>query len=459
MRSHRAFALFGMTFAALLFTMTSPARAADDTGWKAGVSSVRITPDRPVMLAGYAARTRPFDKVDLDLYARALAIEDADKNRAVLIALDLCILPPDVADGIRQRITEKTRIDAAGIVLSLSHTHSGPAVSLQTEGNGVNAGSEDTARYTRELQDRIAEAAERAVASMAPAKLSWGSGVTHFAVNRRQFTEKGVILGVNPRGPTDRSVPVLRVDGADGKPRAILFGYACHGTTLGPAQMNIHPDFPGYARAAIEEHFPGATALFMTGCGGDANPYPRGSVKEAMAHGQALGTEVCRVADGKLAPISGKLACVRAVAPLPLEVHDRPSLEKIAETGAGLRKADAKQMLATLDRGEKLPETNAAPLTVWQFGNELTMVALPNEVVVDYVTLLEGAVGPLKLWVAAYCHEVAGYIPSRRVLKEGGYETRGLYVGTGWFAPEAEDVLVRTVAEAASKAGRAMPGR
>ena len=86
------------------------------------------------------------------------------------------------------------------------------------------------------------------------------------------------------------------------------------------------------------------------------------------------------------------------------------------------------------DAGATLPATYRAPVAAWQFGNDLTLVALPDEVVVDYVFRLEEALGPLRLWVAAYCHEVAGYIPSKRVLREGGYETRGLYFGTGWFA-------------------------
>ena len=88
---------------------------------------------------------------------------------------------------------------------------------------------------------------------MQPARLSWGGGVIDFAMNRREFTPTGVILGVNPRGLTDRGVPVLRVDGADGKPCAILFGTAVHGTTLGPNNLEICGDFAGFAQAAVGE--------------------------------------------------------------------------------------------------------------------------------------------------------------------------------------------------------------
>jgi hypothetical protein len=112
-------------------------------------------------------------------------------------------------------------------------------------------------------------------------------------------------------------------------------------------------------------------------------------------------------------------------------------------------------MLAALDQGQKLPTHYAAPLTVWQFGNSLTVVGLPGEVVVDYVTMLEKSLGPNQLWIAGYCNDVFGYLPSARVLAEGGYETRGLYSGgVGLFDASAEDVVVRSVRALATKAGR-----
>ena len=115
-------------------------------------------------------------------------------------------------------------------------------------------------------------------------------------------------------------------------------------------------------------------------------------------------------------------------------------------------------MLALLDRGEKLPTHYTCPVTVWQFGGDLTLVGLSGEIVVDYVPLLEKALGANQLWIAAYCNDVFGYLPSARVLAEGGYETRGLYSGgAGFFIPEAQEVLVRTVRELARKAGRRMP--
>ena len=423
---------------------------------------MKITPEKPVVLAGYAARTKPHESVDLDLYAKALAFRDRGGNRAVLVTMDLCILPRDVAEPVRARIAERAKLDPAAVVLSVSHSHSAPAVSLAAApaaGPGTrpvnpSPASPANVEYTRKVQDQLADVAERALADLKPATLAWGTGVAHFVMNRRQPTDRGVILGVNPRGLADRSVPVLRVNDADGKVRAVLFGFACHCTTVPSSHLGVSGDYAGYAQAAVRQRYPGAEALFMAGCAGDANPYPRQGPKDAAAHGEALAAEVARVLEAKLQPIGGPLRCATVSAQLPLQTPDRPALEQIVRSGAGVQKESARQMLATLDAGGRLPAAYATPVGAWQFGKDLTLVTLPNEVVVDYVPRIEQAVGPLRLWVAAYCQEVAGYIPSRRVLAEGGYETRGLYIGTGWFAPEVEDALTNAVREAAAKAGR-----
>jgi hypothetical protein len=111
-----------------------------------------------------------------------------------------------------------------------------------------------------------------------------------------------------------------------------------------------------------------------------------------------------------------------------------------------------------LERGEKPPTHYRCPVTVWQFGSDLTLVGLSGEVVVDYLTLLEQTLGPNQLWVVAYCNDVFGYLPSARVLREGGYETRGLYSGgPGFFDSKAQDVLVQKVRAVAQKAGRKLP--
>jgi hypothetical protein len=428
---------------------------AQEAEWRVGIAAVKITPEKPVVLAGYAARTKPFESIEQDIHAKALALKDASGESAVLVTMDLCTMPRDVAEEVRRRIAEKLNLPPAAVLISLSHTHSAPIVEIYA--NPQTDAQRNTTEYTRVLEEKLVNVAAEAFAALAPAKLSFGLGSANFVMNRRQFTDRGVILGVNPHGHVDRGVPVLRIDGPDGKPRAVLFGYACHNTTLPSRHLAVSGDYAGYAKAYVQHALPGVEAMFMMGCGGDANPYPREQVPAAPAHGEELGKEVCRVLETKLAPIHGPLNVAMETANLPLQTPDKASLEKAATAGAQIDRDTAKQMLAALDRDGKLPASYAVPVTAWQLGADLTLIALPDEDVVEYQQDLERALGPLRLWVAGYCHEVAGYIPSDRILKEGGYESRGLYYGTGWFAPGVESTLVEAATKAAEKAGRKAP--
>lgn len=429
---------------------------ADEPTWQVGLKQVKITPDRPVPMAGYAARTRPFEAVEADLYAKALALQDAQGHRAVLVTSDLIGFSAAVAEPICEKIGEQTGLKREQILLSASHTHAGPALGLKPAGEEAEALR--TVEYTRRLIDQVAEVAIAALGQMRPARLSAGEGVAPFVMNRREFRADGVVLGVNARGLVDRSVPVLRIDAPGDELRAVLFGTAVHNTTLGGENYRLCGDYAGFAQAYVEERYPSVAAMFMLGCAGDANPYPRGTMDDTRQHGATLGQEVCRALKTKLRPIGGPLSIAFARVALPLEpAPPRDELERRAAGKTRFAPFAAKQLLAALDRGETPPTEYECPFTVWQFGDDLTLVGLPGEVVVDYLKMIERALGPRQLWVMAYTNDVFGYLPSARVLEEGGYETRGLYTGgIGYFSASAQDVVVEHVRKLAKAAGRRM---
>ena len=179
------------------------------------------------------------------------------------------------------------------------------------------------------------------------------------------------------------------------------------------------------------------------------------AMADARENGATLGQEVCRILNGTLRPVQGPLTCAFDPVSLPLQQFSRAELERMTN-GPSWQSGNAKIMLANVAAGEKLAGLYECAVSVWQFGGDLTLVGLSGEVVVDYVPLIEQAIGPLQLWIAAYCNDVFGYFPSARVLKEGGYECRGLYTTQGFFAPAAQDVLVAKVRELAQRAGRKM---
>lgn len=411
------------------------------------MASVKITPEAPVHLAGYSTRDKPFERVVADVYAKALCLEDSKGRRAILLTADVIGWNAKVAEPVVARIMEKTGLPREAILLNASHNHSGPRLSLATSPreNIPEAEVLKSVAYTASFQEKAAAVAVEAAGRLRPARLSWGTGSVAFVANRRSAD-----------GPTDRTVPVLRIDGADGAPVGVVFGAACHNTTLAGKSYDLCGDYAGFAQSWLEENEPGLRAMFVMGCGGDANPEPRGTLELAREHGESLGREAWRVLQqGKLAAVAGPLVTALEMASLPFRKLSKEEAEKLVFDRH--LSAVAKQIVALHAAGERVPTHYKAPVAVWQFGGDLTLVALPGETVADYVAAVRGALGKDRLWIAGYCNDKIGYLPSRRVAEEGGYEAQGLikgYGGPGFFAPEAEDVVMRSVRDLAAKAGR-----
>jgi len=459
--------------AALVCVSSIAALAQSDADWKAGVARVKITPPRPVVLLGYGDRTGPFESVVADIYAKALALEDRRGQRAVMVTADLVgFQAAVVTDEVCRRIEEKTGLQRKLLLFNASHSHTGPLVSLDPHpaANSVahaplTAGDvRETVTYTRQLQGQLVQLVCDALSRLEPARLAWGAGQVDFPMNRRLPRDGRIVMSDNPAGPADRSVPVLRVDAPDGTLRCVLFGCACHNATLTGRDNVIAGDYAGFAQQYLEQQHPRAQAMFMSGCGADANPSPRGSLEIARRHGATLGGEVDRVLGTPLKPIQGNLSTAYRGVELPLQVLSRPEVEARSRLPSA-ESVMARHMLRVLDSGETLPRNYRAPLAVWQFGNALTLVALPAEPVADYAALVGRLLGPDNLWVAGFNNDCFGYLPTAQVVREGGHEAigitrwiwgRNLSTNVGFFAPEVEQVVLNAVGELAQEVGRAV---
>jgi len=455
---------FTKTGAATTLGLLGSVRTTDaaESGWRVGLARVCITPAEPIWLQGYAAkvRYRPFDGKLSDLHAKAMALEDRDGNRAVLITADLCILRRKESDEVFADLMQATGLERRQILVNLSHTHSGPIIGRSDLRRFPmpEADQKRTIRYTEILKRKLVKVAADALADLKPARLSYDVGKADFVMNRRLYDENGNYrgMGPNPDKYVDRTVPVLRVDSPDGTLRALLFGCACHAVTLTGKNLKVCGDYPSFAQQGIEDRHRGCQAMFATGFAGDANTHPRGTVEMARKQGRSLADEVCRVARGKLQPVRGPLRCERATVDLPLQQPPRKQLEQWAK-GPSYMAHNAKPLLDLLNRKKPLPARCSIPIAVWQFGQDLTLVALSGEVVSDFVPLLRKAIGPDRLWLAGYTNRVFGYLPSARIVREGGYEARGLITDLGFFSEKAEPRVVAAVKQLAHKAGRRLP--
>jgi hypothetical protein len=420
---------------------------------KAGVATVLLTPPTNIWMAGYAARTKPAEGKETDLYGKALVLEDERGTRLVLVTLDLIGVPRTLRKNLERRCGEAYKLPPEGILLNASHTHSGPEfrVGRGRADDGEFKPTTDGEAYGRLLEDKLFNLIGEALEKLAPARLGYSHARAGFAMNRRLPTPTGYVNSPYPDGPVDHEVPVLRVVDGAGKLRAVLFGYACHNTSLAFYRWNA--DYAGYAREYVQAEHPGAVAMFMMGCGGDQNPYPRRTLDWCRQHGRALANGVETALSVAPREIAGPLRA--GYAEVELDYDRLPTREEFA---ARLNSKDkweaghAKRFLAKLDAGEKLPSSYPCPVQVIHFGNDLVMVALAGETCVDYsLRLKKELAGKAAVWVAGYSNDVMGYIPSQRVRLEGGYEAetamRFSATHTGPWAPSLEEKIIARVHE------------
>jgi neutral ceramidase len=440
----------------LILANAAPMFAAEPT-WKAGFAAVKITPPQPMWMSGYGSRTGPAEGTEIHLWTKAAVLQPADGKPLVIVSLDLVGIDRDTSIAICKKIGEKHAFPRENIALACSHTHCGPVVgnNLRSMYFYDDAQSKLVDEYTDALPGLVLKAVDAAFAAAEPVTLSWANGTSSFAVNRREnkepdvpmLREKGVL-----KGPVDHDVPVLAARNANGKLTGVVFGYACHATVM--SYMKWSGDYPGFAMIDVEKANPGAVAMFFAGCGADQNPLPRREVELAKKYGKQLADSVGAVLAKPMAPLAVQAFTAYREIELPLkEVPTREEFIKQAAEKDKFIAARAKLLLKQLDGGKEIPATYPYPIQTWRLGKDLSLVTLGGEVVVDYSLRLRKELGG-NLWVMGYANDVMAYIPSARVLKEGGYEgaTSMVYYGlpSVWGA-KVEDLIVDEVTKQVKK--------
>lgn len=417
-----------------------PGTAAEITGPEVGVAVRDITPEPPIRLAGYAGRKRPADKVDQRLQVQALALRNPSGERFVLVTLDNCEVSRAFMQPVYQQLADQFQLGPGTVAVVSSHTHSAPVLeqTLTDMAQPSAAERQPIARYSQAVRAKLVEVVGAALGDCQPAVLEHGVGRATFAMNRRVYRGDKVVFGDNSDGPVDWDVPVLRIQDTNGAVRAILFGYACHGTSVrgGDDWYVVSGDYMAYAREYLEAHEPGAVALFLTGMGADSDPAPRGRLLDAKRHGLELAGAVMGVLNRPMRPVCGGFKLAHEEVELPLVAPpSREQLELDAQSQDAHVKRRAEAYLTRLSAGQALPASVSLPLAVLRLGNDLTFVFMGGEGVVDYARRIKRAYAGDHPWTVGYAYEVPCYIPSSRLLKEGGYETESSMIYYGFYGP------------------------
>ncbi|WP_395737275.1 hypothetical protein [Prosthecobacter sp.] len=420
--------------------------------WQAGVAKADITPTEPVPLAGYGGKTRMSQRVEHPIWLKALALKDDSGATSILVTADLVGLSDKMITVIAKAALGKHGIPRERLILNTSHNHSCPVTEdvlwLYYEFTPEEAAVKD--RYTASVYAKYQEVIGAAIANLAPADLAFEQGLAGVAVNRRRSRgPESRALG----GQVDQDVPVITVkSGSDLK--AIVFGYSCHTTALGG--LSINGDYAGFAQLELEKSFPGSIAMFVQNCGGDANPLPRirGKDKDAEAtdlacmYGNILAEGVRQVVAGKMTPLNGPIHAAMGETKLLLQPGiPLEELKQRLPNLTGMPKREFEHFIRQYETLGSPPDGVKYPIQVWRFGSGFQFIALTGETVVDYSLKFKAAYGWNSTWVCGYNNDLTSYIPSLRVLKEGGYEGITGMFEYGHRAPYTETVEERITAK------------
>ncbi|HET6544164.1 MAG TPA: neutral/alkaline non-lysosomal ceramidase N-terminal domain-containing protein [Chryseolinea sp.] len=425
-----------------------------------GVSRIDITPAYPVRLTGYGNRTNVFDSVEQKLWGKALVLAQKGKPTMVWITLDLIGFPGFFADALYARLVQKIGLkDRGQLVVSATHTHNGPETGVLVNIFGITPAPNqlaDVKLYRDNLLDKLEKLVIDAYALKAPGKLSWAVDQVTFAMNRRVLEGgKWKDFGEVPNGPVDHDLPVLRATDLDGKLIALLINYACHGTTLVPEHNFIHGDWMGATQDMIEKKYPGATTMVAIGCGGDANPSPRGEFVHVNQHAVMITDKIDKLLQADKFTVLNNIP-VGKMKKVELTFAHVPDAKEFVEQAdlEGARGLYARNSLSILAQGGSISSTISYPVQVWSFGNQLAIVFLGGEVVVDYSLRIKREFIKEKIWVNAYANDISTYIASKRLFTEGGYEVDGsmpYYNHPSRLTEDTEEKIINAVHELVPK--------
>ena len=416
----------GVILVIFCLMMRSEACGASETvsgrGWSAGIAKTDITPTIPMWLAGYGSRDRPSEGTLHPIWIKALALTDEAGRRCILVTSDLCGLPKWLYESICFRVKANYGLNRSQIRLTNSHNHCAPAVRGELE-DYYPLDEEQRRRmdsYSLWLEEAFVRTIADALRDTVPVVVSTGQGHCGFAVNRRKNRESDVPMiraqGKRLKGQVDHSVPVLAVHNMDHSLMAVVFGYACHNTTLSSYQWS--GDYAGFAQLDIEEHYPSAQAMFVLGCGGDQNPLPRRTVALAEQYGRELSDSVLEVLKRPMQNQKPRIRTAFQFVQLDYELTiTKQTLLKDRNSTRVIRARWARRMLRQLVSGMPFKTSYPYATQVWMLGDQL-WIALGGEALVGYSHRFKIEYGK-STWVTGYFADLTAYIPTRSDWEEG----------------------------------------
>ncbi len=442
--------------------------------FRAGAAKADITPANGIQLAGSIGRLRPCTGVNEPLFARALVLEQGSR-RFCILALDVLVVDKPWAEEIRRCVHKVYGIPREAVMVHATQTHSGAEIGNDMCGEECKHIPDEypwmrggDPRYNEPAVAGIMDAIGKAIEKLSPVLVAFGRAIDgRVAFNRRHVLRTGESLCQPPKcdprvlqveGPADPEVGVVTFTAADGNVVAALLHFTshpCNGYWFNQAS----PDWPGTWCNEMEAHF-GAqcTGLTINGCCGNIitfnylNPDQTPDQSDYHLIGRQLAQSTKRALE-TMTPLdtsSAAFGWTSEVLTIPLR---RIPDEMIAESKKMLTEhpkpiwTDEKNVdrhwmhaVGVYNVAKEQETTPLYPFEVQalRIGN-YGLVAVGGEPFAE-TQLQVKLTSPLPFTQMAHmCHGYIGYIPTKRAIRGGGYETM-----TGFgsrLAPEAAELI------------------
>jgi neutral ceramidase len=431
----------------------------------AGAARIKLDPPAGLAMLGYGNRVGRNNGVHDDLAAQALVLSDG-ANKIAIGGVDLLALGARIADDIRECAAERTDIPADSILVCAAHTHSAPAFNIfATPRADAKPAEGRNLEWERALPDKIVSAIVEAHSNLESATLRAAAAPFTLGINRRLMRPRRQIqLAANRSGPADAEVVALGAYRPDGTAIAFVMNYPCHGVVLCEDNLLYSRDWPGFAMDEIESASASSTArrpisIFLQGATGNIDPRSRGNFEVAEQHGRAMGRAAFDALQRASSLSDARISSRRIALNLALKDLSRDlaiARDCAAETKASLdshRGGDGYQLkrlrdhhaqsLEALTALEALEEQNrrdrrvdiargelATAMSIVTVGN-IALVGIPGELFVELGLALKANPHFAHTFVAGYCNDLIGYIPTRAAYAEGGYEVDTARIAAG----------------------------
>ena len=384
-----------------------------------------ITPDWPVRMAGYSSRTSKSTGVYDELYTRSLVLDDGER-KVLIISIDICMIDSSFVSKIKEIIEKRFGFKSKDIIIHTIHTHAGP-VSMLRNNMPSQEVIDDTFRFRKHLEDKILKNVEKCLITSTEGYMEFGMGETYIGMSRRQSTPNGIKIGPNPKEEIDRKTFVMTINDIQGNVKVVLFNCPCHPVVLYPRNLYISADFPGVATKEIEKKFPGAEGMFLQGAGADINPailvadedYRDTFYSDVIFTGSILANDVYNI-------ICRGMRCVE----LSLETF----LKRVPFSLSSDRSEES-------NYEDLNSEKCKMQITALKLSNDIRIICLDGEVCNQVGVNIRNLFEDENTIVLGYTNGYIGYIPTPKILHEGGYETISNIFKTP-FAEDTEKILL-----------------